>query len=88
MPEDPDLYGLPVLYIPGNAGSGKQVRSLGAQAAKDYETLSASQAGKPQRLIFYAADFADELTAMSGSALAAQIRFADACVQASPRPHL
>lgn len=36
-----DVRGMPVLYIPGNAGSGRQVRSLAAQAADDLES------GKP-----------------------------------------
>lgn len=29
------MQGMPVLYVPGNAGSGKQVRSLAAKAAQD-----------------------------------------------------
>lgn len=36
-----DVKGMPVLYIPGNAGSGRQVRSLAAQAADDFNS------GKP-----------------------------------------
>jgi GPI inositol-deacylase len=73
---------MPVLYIPGNAGSGKQVRSMGSQSARDFEFLaSAPGAVESQQFVFYAVDFADELTAMSGSALAAQMRFVKNCVQ-------
>ena len=56
------------------------MRSLGAQSARDYEAL-ANGAGKQLRIIFYAVDFDDELTALSGSALASQIRFVNYCIQ-------
>jgi hypothetical protein len=83
--DESDLQGVPILYIPGNAGSGKQVRSMGAQAALDYDSLlrnlNRGLESEPSRLNFFAVDFADELTAMSGPALASQIRFVNRCVQ-------
>ena len=70
--------GLPVLFIPGNAGSGKQVRSLGAQAHVDIAELVApggKAGGKVAELDFWAVDFDEELSALSGGDLAAQARF-------------
>ena len=66
--------GVPVLFIPGNAGSGKQVRSLGSQAHADLEVSS----GVPRaaELDFWAVDFEEELSALSGGDLRAQAQFA------------
>ena len=77
---DQRVTGLPVLFIPGNAGSGKQVRSLGAQAHEDLEELAQREGvhgGKAPaaRLDFWAVDFEEELSALSGADLAAQARF-------------
>jgi pimeloyl-ACP methyl ester carboxylesterase len=69
---------LPVLFIPGNAGSGKQVRSLGAQAHRDLEDLvqrGGASGRRPVELDFWAVDFEEELSALSGGDLAAQARF-------------
>lgn len=55
------VRGLPVLFIPGNAGSGKQMRSLASQAAA---------AGLP--LDVWGVDFEEEFSGMSGTALLAQ----------------
>ena len=73
------VRGLPVLFIPGNAGSGKQVRSLGAQADTDLAEQAGSatgaEAGAAPELDFWAVDFDEELSALSGGDLAAQARF-------------
>ena len=54
---------------------------MGAQSAQDFDALLAKKGKTPQRITFFAVDFADELTAMSGSAIAAQMRFVNQCVQ-------
>jgi pimeloyl-ACP methyl ester carboxylesterase len=76
------VRGLPVLFIPGNAGSGKQVRSLGAQADTDLAeqagqsgSAAGAGAGAAPELDFWAVDFDEELSALSGGDLAAQARF-------------
>jgi len=78
-----DVTGLPVLFVPGNAGSGKQVRSMGSQAHADLEELAkaagsaASAVGSPRaaELDFWAVDFEEELSALSGGDLRAQAQF-------------
>ncbi len=54
---------------------------MGAQSAQDFDALLAKKGNKPQRITFFAVDFADELTALSGSAIAAQMRFVNYCIQ-------
>ena len=70
------VTGLPVLFIPGNAGSGKQVRSLGAQAHEDLADLAEGRGEQlAAELDFWAVDFDEELSALSGADLAAQAQF-------------
>ncbi|KAF1850735.1 GPI inositol-deacylase [Cucurbitaria berberidis CBS 394.84] len=71
--EDFRVKGVPVLFIPGNAGSYKQVRSLASEAAYHYhnnirEHVDARQAGK-RPLDFFAVDFNEDITAFHGQTL-------------------
>ncbi|KAJ4364650.1 GPI inositol deacylase [Neocucurbitaria cava] len=67
------VKGVPVLFIPGNAGSYKQVRSLASEAAYHYhnnirEDVGARQAGK-RPLDFFSVDFNEDITAFHGQTL-------------------
>ncbi|KAF4547937.1 GPI inositol-deacylase-like protein [Elsinoe fawcettii] len=71
--DDSRVKGIPVLFIPGNAGSYKQVRSLAAEAAYYYRDNlqhdeSAQSAGK-RPLDFFSVDFNEDITAFHGQTL-------------------
>ncbi|KAF2279178.1 GPI inositol-deacylase-like protein [Westerdykella ornata] len=77
--EDPRVKGVPVLFIPGNAGSYKQVRPLGAEAASYYHDVlrhdvGASKAGK-RPLDFFTVDFNEDFTAFHGQTLLDQAEY-------------
>ncbi|KAJ4463169.1 putative Hydrolase; acting on ester bonds [Paratrimastix pyriformis] len=84
------LDGFPILFIPGNAGSANQVRSLGAESSRmegvplvrdDHlgalpDHLAPQQERRwANKLNFYAVDFDEELSALSGSVLERQSAF-------------
>ncbi|PNS21035.1 GPI inositol-deacylase [Sphaceloma murrayae] len=75
---DPTLQvkGIPVLFIPGNAGSYKQVRSLAAEAAYYYRDNlqhdEAAQAAGKRPLDFFSVDFNEDITAFHGQTLVDQ----------------
>ncbi|KAH6629402.1 GPI inositol-deacylase-like protein [Boeremia exigua] len=77
--EDSRVKGVPVLFIPGNAGSYKQVRPLGAEAAYYYHNAlghdeSAIKAGK-RPLDFFTVDFNEDFTAFHGQTLLDQAEY-------------
>ncbi|KHJ74950.1 PGAP1-like protein, partial [Oesophagostomum dentatum] len=61
---------IPVLFVPGSGGSAKQVRSIASIMMNKTEMLSA-----PFRMHFYAVDFNEELSFLSGSILNRQRAF-------------
>ncbi|KAK7002750.1 GPI inositol-deacylase [Biomphalaria glabrata] len=70
------LKGIPVLFIPGNAGSYKQVRSLGSVALRMSERLN-------DRIHFnyFVADFNEELSGLYGGVLLKQTEFVNICLK-------
>ncbi|ELU07106.1 hypothetical protein CAPTEDRAFT_189001 [Capitella teleta] len=68
------LSGIPVLFIPGNAGSYKQVRSLASVAIKKAEK-------KNFHFNYFALDFNEELGALFGGYVDSQTEFASACIE-------
>ncbi|KAF2198966.1 GPI inositol-deacylase [Delitschia confertaspora ATCC 74209] len=77
--EDIRVKGVPVLFIPGNAGSYKQVRPIAAEAAVYYDqTLQhdkgAKAAGK-RPLDFFSVDFNEDFTAFHGQTLLDQAEY-------------
>lgn len=77
--EDFRVKGVPVLFIPGNAGSYKQVRSLASEAAFHYHNTvrhetDASTAGK-RPLDFFSVDFNEDITAFHGQTLLDQAEY-------------
>ncbi|KAF2010385.1 GPI inositol-deacylase [Aaosphaeria arxii CBS 175.79] len=77
--DDTRVKGVPVLFIPGNAGSYKQVRPLAAEAAYHYHNdikhdIGASNAGK-RSLDFFTVDFNEDFTAFHGQTLLDQAEY-------------
>jgi glycosylphosphatidylinositol deacylase len=77
--EDFSVKGVPVLFIPGNAGSYKQVRSVAAEAAYHYQNSvqHESGVGKGVRrpLDFFSVDFNEDFTAFHGQTLLDQAEY-------------
>ncbi|KAF9188485.1 GPI inositol deacylase [Haplosporangium sp. Z 767] len=71
--------GIPALFIPGNAGSAKQMRSIAKEASKFfYETLAENQRnGKThvRPIDFFTVDFNEEFSALHGHSLLEQAEF-------------
>uniref|UniRef100_A0A6B0VES5 GPI inositol-deacylase n=1 Tax=Ixodes ricinus TaxID=34613 RepID=A0A6B0VES5_IXORI len=70
------LRGMPVLFVPGNAGSYQQVRSIGSVLFRkaDFQRL-------PHHFDVFAVDFRDELSGLYGGHLAEQTDFLHECVK-------
>ena len=82
--EDPTVKGVPVLFIPGNAGSYKQVRPVAAEAAVYFhEQLHADEeaiaAGK-RPLDFFSVDFNEDFTAFHGQTMLDQAEYLNEAV--------
>ncbi|EEC11556.1 gpi inositol deacylase pgap1, putative [Ixodes scapularis] len=67
---------MPVLFVPGNAGSYQQVRSIGSVLFRkaDFQRL-------PHHFDVFAVDFRDELSGLYGGHLAEQTDFLHECVK-------
>ncbi|KAF2089674.1 PGAP1-domain-containing protein [Saccharata proteae CBS 121410] len=77
--EDTRVKGVPVLFIPGNAGSYKQVRPLAAEAAYHFHDVLqhdpyAIASGK-RALDFFSVDFNEDITAFHGQTLLDQAEY-------------
>ncbi|KAI6811597.1 GPI inositol-deacylase-like protein [Hortaea werneckii] len=82
--EDTRVKGIPVIFIPGNAGSYKQVRPIAAEAARYFHDIlrndpSAEGSGK-RPLDFFTVDFNEELTAFHGQTLLDQAEYLNEAV--------
>jgi glycosylphosphatidylinositol deacylase len=75
--EEFTVKGVPVLFIPGNAGSYKQVRSLAAEAAYHYHNSVQYEAGAAVKrpLDFFSVDFNEDITAFHGQTLLDQAEY-------------
>ncbi|GAA5975209.1 hypothetical protein JCM11641_004394 [Rhodosporidiobolus odoratus] len=81
------LAGVPVLFIPGNAGSFKQVRSLAAAASRTYyevpgvprEEVAGRKGAAP--LDFFTLDFNDDFSAFHGQTLLDQAEYTADCIR-------
>ncbi|XP_075790358.1 GPI inositol-deacylase isoform X1 [Pelodiscus sinensis] len=70
------LTGIPVLFLPGNGGSYKQVRSLGSIALRKAEDIDFKY-----HFNFYTVNFNEELVALYGGSLQRQTRFVHECIK-------
>ncbi|KAI8994516.1 PGAP1-like protein-domain-containing protein [Pilobolus umbonatus] len=64
--DTPKLSGIPALFIPGQSGSHKQIRSLAAETAKYYQKHST---GQHTGIDFFTVDLNEELSALNGQTL-------------------
>ncbi|KAL0964061.1 hypothetical protein UPYG_G00317840 [Umbra pygmaea] len=71
------LTGAPVLFLPGNAGSHKQARSLGSVALRKAEALEGGV-----HLNVFTIDFNEELVALYGGSLQRQTHFLHESIKA------
>ncbi|CAM1511108.1 Fc.00g086210.m01.CDS01 [Cosmosporella sp. VM-42] len=84
--EDEDkLHGIPVLFIPGNAGSYKQVRPIASEAANYFDhyvqhDAVAADAGV-RALDFFTVDFNEDITAFHGQTLLDQAEYLNEAVR-------
>lgn len=69
------LFGIPVLFIPGNAGSHKQARSLASVALRKAERLTSKV-----HFNYFAADLDESLSGLFGGVLYEQTEFIRVCV--------
>lgn len=74
--DDSRVKGIPVLFIPGNAGSYKQVRPIAAEAAYHHHNSiqhdPALRAAGKRPLDFFTVDFNEDITAFHGQTLLEQ----------------
>ncbi|XP_027721774.1 GPI inositol-deacylase isoform X2 [Vombatus ursinus] len=70
------LSGIPVLFLPGNAGSYKQVRSLGSIALRKAEDIDFKY-----HFDFFSINFNEELVALYGGSLKKQTKFVHECIK-------
>ncbi|XP_028621420.1 GPI inositol-deacylase isoform X2 [Grammomys surdaster] len=71
------LTGIPVLFLPGNAGSYKQVRSIGSIALRKAEDIDFKY-----HFDFFSVNFNEELVALYGGSLQKQTKFVHECIKA------
>lgn len=71
------LDGIPVLFIPGNAGSFKQARSIAAESANIYFESKDTLDNKinTRNLDFFTADFNEDFTAFHGQTMLDQAEY-------------
>lgn len=69
------LVGIPVLFIPGNAGSYKQIRALAAECSNVFHEQYQSSSHELQPLDFFTADFNEDFTAFHGRTLLDQSEY-------------
>ncbi|KAK4165194.1 GPI inositol-deacylase [Cladorrhinum sp. PSN259] len=82
---DTKVRGVPVLFIPGNAGSYKQVRPIASEAASYYDEVlqhnaQAFNAGV-RSLDFFTVDFNEDITAFHGQTLLDQAEYLNEAIR-------
>ncbi|TLS28431.1 hypothetical protein PpBr36_01371 [Pyricularia pennisetigena] len=82
---DTKLRGIPVLFIPGNAGSYRQVRSIASEAATHYHDVVRHDEKALRRgarpLDFFSVDFNEDFTAFHGRTLLDQAEYLNEAVR-------
>src|SRR3978361_124937 len=73
------VKGVPVLFIPGNAGSYKQVRPIAAEAATYFHDVLRHDAAVidagTRNLDFFTVDFNEDITAFHGQTMLDQAEY-------------
>ncbi|KAI8884121.1 PGAP1-domain-containing protein [Backusella circina FSU 941] len=74
-----ELQGIPTLFIPGQAGSYKQVRSLAAETAAYYHNNQ--HQSSTRTLDYFTVDLNEELSALNGHTILEQADYMNAVIQ-------
>ncbi|KAJ5536768.1 hypothetical protein N7513_009954 [Penicillium frequentans] len=78
------LNGVPVLFLPGNAGSYRQVRSLAAEASRHYYDVvrhdEERHAAGTRSLDFFMVDFNEDMAAFHGQTLLDQAEYVNEAI--------
>ncbi|KAJ5908230.1 hypothetical protein N7495_000912 [Penicillium taxi] len=78
------LNGVPVLFLPGNAGSYRQVRSLAAEASRHYYDVvrhdEDRHAAGTRSLDFFMVDFNEDMAAFHGQTLLDQAEYVNEAI--------
>lgn len=78
------LNGVPVLFLPGNAGSYRQVRSLAAEASRHYYDVvrhdDERHAAGTRSLDFFMVDFNEDMAAFHGQTLLDQAEYVNEAI--------
>ncbi|TGZ85659.1 PGAP1-domain-containing protein [Ascodesmis nigricans] len=82
--EDYPPRGVPVLFIPGNAGSYRQVRPIAAEAARQFKSMASKDEKLAKEglrnLDFFTVDFNEDITAFHGQTLLDQAEYLNEAV--------
>ncbi|TGJ80396.1 hypothetical protein E0Z10_g8368 [Xylaria hypoxylon] len=81
----PKVRGIPVLFIPGNAGSYKQVRSIASESARYFHealhpNVAAAESGV-KNLDFFTVDFNEDFTAFHGQTMLDQAEYVNEAIR-------
>ncbi|KAI0098788.1 PGAP1-like protein-domain-containing protein [Nemania sp. FL0031] len=81
----PKVRGIPVLFIPGNAGSYKQVRSIASESARHFHealhpNVAAANSGI-KNLDFFTVDFNEDFTAFHGQTMLDQAEYVNEAIR-------
>ncbi|KAI1192557.1 PGAP1-like protein-domain-containing protein [Nemania serpens] len=81
----PKVRGIPVLFIPGNAGSYKQVRSIASESARHFHetvhpNVAAADSGV-KNLDFFTLDFNEDFTAFHGQTMLDQAEYVNEAIR-------
>lgn len=83
--DESKLRGIPVLFIPGNAGSYKQVRPIAAEAANYFHDVlqqdGVSLGAGARGLDFFTVDFNEDITAFHGQTLLDQAEYLNEAIR-------
>jgi glycosylphosphatidylinositol deacylase len=78
------VKGVPILFIPGNAGSYKQVRPIAAEAATYFHDILQHDAkaisGGARNLDFFTVDFNEDITAFHGQTMLNQAEYVNEAI--------
>ncbi|KAI1434682.1 GPI inositol-deacylase [Xylaria sp. CBS 124048] len=79
------VRGIPVLFIPGNAGSYKQVRSIASESARYFHEVihpnTASANSGVKNLDFFTVDFNEDFTAFHGQTMLDQAEYVNEAIR-------
>ncbi|KAI0478773.1 GPI inositol-deacylase [Xylariaceae sp. FL0804] len=79
------VRGIPVLFIPGNAGSYKQARSIASESARYYHEYLQPDAAAPEsgikNLDFFTVDFNEDFTAFHGQTMLDQAEYLNEAIR-------